>query len=162
MTATLVHAVLIGAGATMCIDLWALVLARGCGIRSMNYCLLGRWVLHMPSGRFVHENIARSEARPHECHAGWSVHYGIGIAFAAAFLMIAPNGWLSAPSLKPALTFGVATVAVPFLTVQPGFGLGLASSKSPNPWHSRLKSAVTHSVFGLGLYAAAVALHAVQ
>jgi hypothetical protein len=42
--------------------------------------------------------------------------------------------------------------------MQPAFGLGVAASKTPNPNKARLKSLVTHSVFGVGLYIWAVLL----
>jgi len=34
--------------------------------------------------------------------------------------------------------------------------LGIASSRSPNPTQARLKSLVTHTVFGVGLYVCAL------
>ena len=61
----LLAAMVIGLGATLFIDLWALLLRQAFGIRSLDYCLLGRWVLHMPEGRVVHENIAATPARKH-------------------------------------------------------------------------------------------------
>jgi hypothetical protein len=36
--------------------------------------------------------------------------------------------------------------------MQPSFGLGVAASKTPNPNRARLKSLMTHTVFGVGLY----------
>lgn len=48
--------------------------------------------------------------------------------------------------------FGIATVAVPFFTMQPAFGLGIAASKAPNPTAARLTSLGTHTVFGVGLW----------
>jgi hypothetical protein len=36
--------------------------------------------------------------------------------------------------------------------MQPAFGLGVAASKTPNPNKARLKSLMTHTVFGVGLY----------
>ena len=57
------------------------------------------------------------------------------------------------PSVRsPPSFFGIATVLVPFFTMQPAFGLGVAASKTPNPNKARLKSLMTHTVFGVGLY----------
>lgn len=153
-------AVLIGIGATLLIDLWALFLRRVFGVRSLDYCLLGRWVLHMP-GTIVHENIGASTPKRHECALGWSAHYLIGTAFALAFVLLMSDSWLARPTLLPALAFGAATVLVPFLTLQPSFGLGVAASKTPNPTGARLKSLMTHSVFGVGLYIWALVLRRV-
>ena len=55
------RAVLIGAGATLAMDVWALFLKRCFGIPSLNFAMVGRWIGHLPRGRFRHENIARAE-----------------------------------------------------------------------------------------------------
>ena len=154
----LVCTVLIGLGATLAIDLWGLVLKRGFGIVSLNYCLLGRWLLHMPEGTLVHRSIAAARPKPYECSVGWSAHYLIGTVFGLAFVLIVSAGWLERPTLLPALVFGVVTVAMPWLVMQPSFGLGVAASKAPKPAQARLKSLMTHTVFGVALYLWAVLL----
>jgi hypothetical protein len=148
----IVAAVLVGLGATLLIDLWALLLRRGFKIPSLDYCLLGRWLLHMPGGTFTHRSIAAAPPRPHECTAGWVAHYSIGVAFALVFVFLVSRNWLERPTLLPALAFGVATVLVPYLVMQPAFGLGIAASKTPRPGQARLKSLMTHTIFGIGLY----------
>jgi DUF2938 family protein len=148
----IVEAVLIGLGATLLIDLWALFLRRAFSIPSLNYCLLGRWVLYIPSGTIVHESITATPQKSHECPVGWITHYLIGITFALLFVLLVSGSWLARPTLLPALAFGIATVLVPFFTMQPSFGLGIAASKAPRPNKARLKSLMTHTVFGVGLY----------
>ena len=154
--------VLVGAGATFCIDLWALLLKKAFGVRSLDYCMLGRWVLHMPNGTFAHESIGASQAKAHECKVGWAAHYSIGIAFAVMFVLLVRDGWMDRPTLLPALLFGLATVAVPFFTMQPAFGLGIAASRTKNPGAARVKSLMTHTVFGAGLFASAILLEIVR
>jgi len=144
--------VVIGLGATLVIDLWALFLKRVFDVRSLNYCLLGRWVLHIPEGTIAHPSIAATPSKRHECKVGWVMHYTIGATFASIFVSLASVQWLERPTLLPALAFGIATVLVPFFTMQPAFGLGIASSKVPHPNKARLKSMSTHTVFGLGLW----------
>ena len=39
-----------GIGATLLMDFWNLFLKRAFSIASLNYCLLGRWLRHMPGG----------------------------------------------------------------------------------------------------------------
>lgn len=146
---------MVGIGATVTIDLWGLLLRRAFGIASLSFCLLGRWILHMPGGRCVHASIGAAAARPGECAVGWTAHYLIGMGFAVLFVLVAPAGWLERPTVGPALAFGVVTTLVPFLVLQPALGLGLASSKAARPWLARLKSLGTHAVFGLGLYLSA-------
>jgi len=154
----LLAGLLTGIGATLTMDLWALLLKRVFRIPSLSYCLVGRWLGHMPAGTFKHANIGAAAPKPRECTVGWVAHYLIGAIFAVALLALAPAEWLQRPTLWPALVFGIATVAVPFLIMQPSFGFGIAASKTPNPRQARLKSLATHAVFGVGLYASALAL----
>lgn len=141
-----------GIGATLLIDLWALVQRVALRIPSLDPCLLGRWVLHMPRGTFVHPSIGKAERRPGECAAGWVVHYLIGASLGAGFALAAGAAWWARPTLWLPLAFGMATVVMPFFVLQPALGLGVASSKAPHPAAARLKSLGTHTVFGLGLY----------
>jgi hypothetical protein len=151
-----VRTVLIGGGATLTIDLWAMAL-RQLGIPSLSFALLGRWIGHIADGRLVHVSIARAAPVRGELLIGWTAHYAIGVAFAA--LLIAGFGleWARAPSLGPALLVGVVTVAAPLFLLQPALGAGIASSKTAAPLFGCLKSVATHTVFGLGLYLAALA-----
>jgi hypothetical protein len=152
----------IGLGATVLIDLWGLFLRRAFGIASLDICLLGRWALHVPDGKFLHDRIAMSPRKRYECLVGWTAHYSIGATFAIVFVALASRAWLSTPTLLPALVFGVATVLVPFFTVQPAFGLGVASSKTQHPFRARLKSTTTHAVFGVGLWLSAFLLSSAE
>ena len=149
----LLVAVVIGIGATLGMDLWNLFLRRAFGIPSLNYCLLGRWVLHIPSGTFRHRSISAAAPKRRECAAGWAVHYSIGIGLAVAFVALVSGDWLASPTLLPALLFGVVTVVFPFFVLQPSLGLGIASSRVARPGAARLKSLATHVVYGLGLFA---------
>ena len=151
-------AVAIGVGASLLMDAWNLFLKRAFGVPSLNYCLLGRWFLHMPEGTFFHSSIAAAPSRRFECAAGWVAHYTIGVVLAFVFLALAPADWLVRPTVLHALLYGVCTVVLPFFVLQPSLGLGIASSKTPEPARARLKSLVTHAVFGVGLYLCAVAL----
>jgi hypothetical protein len=153
----LVTATQIGLGATLLMDLWNLFLKRAFGVPSLNYCLLGRWVGHIPSGKVRHESIAAAPQKRFECVVGWVSHYTIGVFFAVAFVSLVSAGWLTSPSLLPALLYGIVTVVFPLFLMQPALGLGIASSKTSNPGLARLKSLATHTMFGIGLYMCAVA-----
>lgn len=146
----------IGVGASVLMDVWNLLLKRVAGIPSLSYCLLGRWLLHMPQGTFSHVSIAAAPQRRFECSAGWLAHYSIGVAFALGFLALQPGDWLARPTLLPALIYGIATAVFPLFIMQPALGLGIASAKTPKPSQARLKSLVTHTVFGIGLYLCAL------
>jgi hypothetical protein len=142
----------IGIGATMVMDLWNLLLKRMFSIPSLNYCLLGRWLRHMPGGTLRHASITAAPQKPLECTVGWCAHYTIGVVFALVFVVLTSGDWLARPTVLPALLYGVGTAVFPFFIMQPSFGLGIAASRTPNPTQARLKSLVTHGVFGVGLY----------
>ncbi|MDH2051394.1 DUF2938 domain-containing protein [Achromobacter marplatensis] len=146
------RAVLIGAGATLVMDVWALFLKRCFGIPSLNFAMVGRWIGHLPRGRFQHQNIGRAQPVRGEALLGWGAHYGIGIIFAAMLLGVVGVAWTQQPTLAPALLFGVLSVAAPFFILQPGLGAGIAASKTPHPNTARLRSLMAHAVFGAGLY----------
>ena len=152
---SLISAIVIGLGATLTTDLWALILKRAFKITSPNYCLVGRWLRYMPEGTFKHLNIASAPPKGAECTVGWIAHYMIGVTFAIVFVALANDNWLQRPTLLPAIVFGVGTVLLPFFIMQPSFGLGLASSKMPNPSQARFRSLMTHTAFGAGLYLSA-------
>jgi hypothetical protein len=155
-TADLPGAVAIGVGATLVMDLWNAFLNRAFGIPSLNYCLLGRWLSHMPAGRIRHASIAAAPPKPRECLVGWIGHYSIGVVFAVVFVALASGDWLVRPTVLPAVLYGIATVVFPFFLLQPSLGLGIAASRTPDPTRARLKSVMTHTVFGVGLYASAL------
>ena len=137
-------------------DLWNLFLKRTFGIPSLNYCLLGRWLRHMPEGTLRHADIVAAAERPLECAIGRVAHYTIGVALALVFVALVPVDWLARPTLLPALLYGIGTVVFPFFIMQPSFGLGIAASRTPKPTQARLKSLATHTVFGVGLYLCAL------
>ena len=152
---------LVGVGATALLDLWALILKSIAGVPPTNWCVVGRWFCHMPSGRFVHSPISSAAHKEHECAVGWLAHYIIGGIYGFVLVLVAKAGWLAAPTLLPALLFGLVTMVFPFFVMQPCFGLGWASSRTPKPAVARLKTLMSHSVFGVGMYLSALALSAV-
>lgn len=150
--------IVVGFGATLVMDLWSIFLKRTFNIPSPNYCFVGRWLLYMPEGVFRHSSIAAAPQKPAECVIGWIAHYAIGVIFALALVLLVSPQWLQEPTVLPAMTLGVATVAIPFFVMQPSFGLGIAASKTPNPTQAKLRSLLNHAVFGFGLYISALAI----
>ena len=150
------RAAAIGVGATLLMDVWALLLRRA-GVPSLNLALLGRWVGHVFRGRVRHTSIASAAPIRGERWIGWIAHYAIGITFSALLLGTFGLEWAESPTLMPALGTGIATVVAPLCILQPGMGAGIASWKTPTPVFNSLKSLITHTVFGLGMYLAALA-----
>ncbi len=149
------RAILIGVGATMLMDVWAFLL-RQVGIPSLNFAFLGRWLGHLPEGRIRHESIAKAAPVRGERLIGWAAHYSLGIGFAGLLLAVFGAEWARTPTLPPALFIGVVTVVAPLFVLQPALGAGIASTKTATPLFNSLKSLATHTVYGLGLYLAAL------
>ena len=149
----LVCALVMGVGATALMDLWAIARRRAFDIPLPDYRLVGRWFAHLARGRFRHESIATSSAVHGERAIGWLAHYVVGVLFAALLLGAWGLAWVRHPTIGPALLVGIGTVLAPFLLMQPGMGAGVAASRTPRPSAARVQSLVTHTIFGLGLYA---------
>ena len=152
LTLFIISTIILGLGATLTFDLWALFLKYAFKIIPSNICLIGRWILYMPEGTFKHSNIGSAPQKSAECAAGWVAHYLTGILFAIVFVALAGNNWLQHPTPLPAILFGIVTLLMPFFIMQPAFGLGLAASKTSKPAQARLRSLMNHTAFGLGLY----------
>jgi putative flippase GtrA len=76
-----------------------------------------------------------------------------GIIFAALLVAIQGTEWLYEPRLLPAVFFGIVSVVIPLFLMQPGMGVGFAASKTATPLKNCMRSLVTHTSFGLELFA---------
>lgn len=150
-----VKAVLIGAGATLALDLWNLALNRTLGLPLPNWAFAGRWFANVAQGRVMHKSIAAAPPIRNETAIGWIGHYAVGIAFAAALLAIWGLDWARNPTLLPAMVVGYVTILCGWLIMQPGMGAGIAARLRPDANRARLLNVLGHTVFGLGLYATA-------
>ncbi len=140
-----------GIGATLAIDLWATLLKRSFGITPTSWALVGRWVGGIKQGRFRLQGETGETPLSYELPLGWIVHYGVGIAYAFAYLILM---WaMSTPlSLSTALFFGLATLVAPWLILQPALGKGWFASRTPNPALTRMLNIAVHLIFGAALY----------
>lgn len=150
--------VLMGVAGAALMDVWSAVLRRRFGIPTLDYRFVGRWVGHMPRGRFVHARIAASAPVRGERALGWLAHYAIGVMFAFLLLVIVGPAWLHAPTVWPAMATGLGTILAPWFVMQPAMGMGVAASRSSSPMATRLRNVGTHFIYGLGLFVAAAAL----
>lgn len=148
----LLRVVVMGGVATAATGLWA-VLLRRLGRPTLDYALLGRWIGHWRAGRWRHAAIGDAAPVRHERMLGWCAHYAIGVGMAGMLMAMPGSTWLHQPTWGAALGFGVGSVLLPFLVMQPAFGAGIAAARTPRPWQARLQSLATHAVFGAGLFA---------
>jgi Protein of unknown function (DUF2938) len=150
-------AILIGIGGTALLDLWARLLKATLGLPTPPWHLVGRWFAGMRKGQFVHRNgINHSPEVPHELRIGWTLHYVVGIVFAAALLLIWGVEWAHSPTFFPALIVGLVTIGAGWFILQPGMGVGVACNKAPNPTVARLQNVAGHVVFAIGMYGTAL------
>lgn len=149
--------VLIGVGATAVMDAWLLTLKRA-GVPTTSFSLIGRWVGHLMRGRFWHTPISTTPRIAGETGIGWLTHYFVGIAYAYGLVVVQGAAWIRQPTLGPALAVGVGTVVVPLFIVQPAMGAGFAGKRTQTPLKNFVRSLANHTVFGFGLYLAAVSL----
>lgn len=157
MLAGLYLAIVIGAGATALLDLWALLLRRLFGIALAPWHLVGRWFAGLPKGHWVHhQGIANSPPVPGERAIGWIMHYVIGMLFAGCLLALWGIDWAHSPRFLPALTVGLVTVGAGWFILQPGMGVGIACSGAPVPNKARALNVAGHVVFAVGLYVTAL------
>jgi hypothetical protein len=159
---SLSYTLAVGIGATAILDLWGLVRKPLFGMATPDYAPLGRWIGHMRHGRFCHASIAAAARVPGERLVGWLAHYATGVAFAGLMAVTGGTAWMQHPTPGPALAIGVSTIAAPFLLMQPAMGAGIAAARTAKPAAARVQSLITHTVFGIGLYVAAVLVQIVS
>lgn len=148
--------ILIGIGATVLMDIWALVLHFVYQQPKPNWAPAGRWFRHLAKGKVFHDSIAAAEPYRHELALGWIGHYAVGILYGVILALIMGPDWMRSPTFLPAWILGIVTIGAGWFLMQPGMGLGWAASKTPNPKKVRLLNFVAHTVFALGLYGTAL------
>lgn len=151
----IVTGILMGLLATVLLDLWALMLNRVAGIPAPDWAMVGRWVGHLPS-RVFHDSIRDAPAVASEHTLGWGFHYAVGVAYGVILALIMGPDWLAAPTLLPAWIFSILMLGFGWFLLQPGLGLGMAASKTPDPTKARMLGLIAHTVFGVGLWLGAV------
>lgn len=147
----LLEILVVGFVATAASDIWQQIQKPFTGIPAANWPMTGRWVLGWREGRFYDPAIAKRPSLKGEAAIGWSFHYIIGTIYGAIYL-----GLMHVMSIVPTslngLTFGLITLAAPFLLMKPALGGGLFGLKVPNPGKGLFLSITAHAVFGVGLY----------
>ena len=150
------RAALVGIGATVLMDLWALLLNRVFGLGLPNWGMVGRWVRHLKDGTVFHDDIANAAPYVHERALGWIFHYAVGLAYGVILVLLVGAEWLAAPTFLPAFIWSIVTVGAGWFLLAPGLGAGWAASKTPNPAKTRALNLAAHTVFAAGLFGTAL------
>jgi hypothetical protein len=154
----LFKAALVGIGGTIVLDLWALFMTRVMGLSEPDWAMLGRWFGNMPRGQFVQETMTKAEPVKGEMAIGWIAHYAVGVGYGLLLLAFWGRDWMGRPTLLRPMILAWVLLVAPYFVRMPGMGMGIAGSRTPKPNVTRLKSVMGHSIFGLGMYATAMAL----
>jgi hypothetical protein len=128
------------------------------GLPSRSWALVGRWVGHWPQGKFVHASIASAAPVRGELALGWAFHCFIGMLHGVLLVAILGVDWVRHPTWLPAVLIGLGLLVAPFFVMDPALGGGIAASKAANPAASRIRSVINHTIFGTGMYLAALLL----
>lgn len=145
----------IGIGATLAMDVWAVIQNRIWNLPLPNWAMPGRWFAHLFQGKIFHPDIEQAEEVSGELILGWLFHYGVGVIYGILFLFLVGTEWLKEPDFFSAWIYAIATIAAGWFILQPGMGLGWAARKTPAPWMSRGLGLIAHTAFGFGLWASA-------
>lgn len=145
---------ILGVLATFAIDLWAFVSNKILSTPKANWAMVGRWIGHMPSGKFMHESISVVAPITNELLLGWIFHYLIGLAYAVVYVLLVYMFMEGKPSFLSAWVFGVVTIVSPWFIMQPGLGMGVCARKMEKASLIRIQNLVIHSIFGVALYCA--------
>lgn len=148
----ILNAVLVGIGGTVVLDLYALLAHRLFGVPATNWRMVGRWLGHMANRQFVQTNLQQAKPIPGEHAMGWTFHYIIGIGYGLVLGAIWGNGWFLGPSIVQPLTLALTLLVLPYFVMMPGMGMGVAGARTPEPNITRIKSAMGHTIFGIGMY----------
>jgi hypothetical protein len=147
---SLARAGLAGLLATLAMDVGArMIIAPVLGFSAPGPKYFGRWVGHMRTGRFVHDDIATAAPIEHEAAIGIVAHYAIGVTLGEGYGLLLRVRGRRGDSLRLALVYGTATTAFPWFLLFPATGQGALGRRAG----ARLSvlSLLNHVVYGLGL-----------
>lgn len=137
----------IGAGiaATLIMDAASTACSAALGRPRADPAHLGRWIGHMPAGRFTHDDIRSAAPVPGETLIGLAGHYAIGATLGTGYQLLPHRHG----SLPLALTYGAATTGFAWLAMFPAWGFGIGGRAGPQgQWALSL---MNHLVYGLSL-----------
>ncbi|MBT4088975.1 MAG: DUF2938 family protein [Deltaproteobacteria bacterium] len=118
---------------------------------SMQPYHLGRWLLSMLQGTFMHADIGAVEAFGIEKPVALIAHYLTGIILVNAFLWLKKNTKVFSGSIFMGILFGLVTVVFPWFVMYPAMGFGFLGLDGPGNSNNVLFGLLNHSFFGIGI-----------
>jgi len=118
---------------------------------SMQSYHIGRWLLNMLQGTFIHNDIRAIEAIVIEKPVSLIAHYLTGIILAGVFLMLRKKYKIFSSSILMGMVFGWITLVIPWFIMYPALGFGFLGLDCPENTNYILFSVLNHSFYGLGI-----------
>jgi len=112
---------------------------------------LGRWILNMFNGVFIHDNIQTANHFGFEIPVAISFHYFTGIFLVGIFLWLRNNIKIFPSSMYMGLVYGWVTILLPWLIMFPALGFGFFGLGAHNDINNIIASIIAHSFYGLGI-----------
>ena len=129
----IVAAVLVGIGGTAILDLFSFLMERFFGVPATNWRMVGRWLGHMPRGRFVQPDLKQAAPVSGEHAIGWIFHYLVGAGYGLLLVALWGAGWLQAPSFAPPMILVLVLLVLPFFRDDAWHGHGDRGGQDVEP-----------------------------
>ncbi len=152
----ILQTLLVGIIATATLDIWQQIYRLVFGAPITDWAMIGRWVGHIPEGKFVQPDIGKAPPIANEYSLGWIAHYVVGIGYAVVYLLLMRFVVGSPPSFISAMVFGAVSVGVTWFFMEPILGAGIMGSKIPRQARAMAHDFTSHLSLGLGLYVGAL------
>lgn len=132
-------------------DVWSALAGRMGLVVKPSSALLGRWMSHFRSGKFVHQDIRNAMQHRLETQIGAITHYVIGALLGVVFLVLADTTSFNPKNYVAAAAYGLLTCVFAWFLMFPAFGFGVFGSNAPAEAKLLRTSTMNHIVFGLTL-----------
>ena len=148
----IIEIVLMGVFATLVMDIGEEIFKTLFSItKSMEPNHLGRWILNMFRGVFIHDNIQTANPFRFEIPVAISFHYFTGIFLGGIFLWLKNNIKILPSSMYMGLVYGWSTIFLPGLIMFPALGFGFFGLGIHNGINNVISIVIAHSFYGLGI-----------
>jgi hypothetical protein len=129
--------------------------AAKAGIQSgVHVALVGRWVLGLMRGQFVHANINSATPVACEKQLGWAFHLvlaGGALALLYPVFFQVVGHFLTSSHVLGGVLFGLLTSLLPWFVLLPSFGWGFLGRRAPHGAKPLVASTLSHVCYGLGV-----------
>ena len=145
-------------------DITESIMARY-GIRSgVTGEYIGRWVVGLINGTFMHQNIANTAPAENELRIAKIFHYVVGggvVALFYPFFLMSIGNDGSSSHLILGTVFGLFTSVLPWFILMPSFGWGIFGVNAPGGSRTVISPILSHLPYGFGIGLTVVIYYAI-